>query len=95
MKSVGQLKETYLDDTAIDDALFQNIVSILRKFKDKPRKQTKSKLMALALDANLDDLDANILDVLLNCFKKLTEYQNDMPAGGQQLITSYIDPNFP
>ncbi|CAO3593173.1 unnamed protein product [Absidia cylindrospora] len=89
---MDQLKKKYLDDVKMNDDLFQNIIGILRTLKDKSRKATKVDLMKLALNVDIDDLDASILDVLLNCVQKLPDYQDNAPPGEQQLITNFIDP---
>ncbi|KAG0164108.1 hypothetical protein DFQ29_002483, partial [Apophysomyces sp. BC1021] len=86
----GDLRKKYLDEESIDDELFQSVSGIFRKFKDKPCKEVKTKLMQLAINAN--DFDTTMLDVLLNCVNKLPEYENDIQVGEQQLITNHIDP---
>ncbi|KAI8330861.1 hypothetical protein BC941DRAFT_383192 [Chlamydoabsidia padenii] len=89
---LDQLKKKYLDDVKMNDTLFLNIIGIVRTLQGKSRRTTKMELMKLACDVDIDDLDASILDVMLNCVQKLPDYQDSAPPGEQQLITNFIDP---
>ncbi|SAM03625.1 hypothetical protein [Absidia glauca] len=75
---LNQLKTKYLDD--------------VKGLKDKPRREAKMDLMKLACNVEIDDLDASMIDVLLNCVQKLPDYEDSTATGEQQLIANHIGP---
>ncbi|CAO3593171.1 unnamed protein product [Absidia cylindrospora] len=86
-KKISKLRQTGQTDRQTDG----HDGTIRRSFHT-PYRTLKMELMALALEPDNDDLDLHILDVLMNCVRRLPEYNIDEPIGEQDFIMNYVDP---